>query len=1309
MSMRIYFREQPRTLLLATEQHALTFQCVDDNSSAGSTEVDRSGLHPDRYGMTSTTPSENLADRANGNGSHDTIGGSSGSTRVLVDFTPRDSIDFGRYRLLSSMPCYGCLGLICVERNVFLAVITEATRVAEPVPQLETVHRINKVEFYCVSKSTWDFVVLDPAGNPLDTSNYITGDNYDFAMSQNGTTPTATVIEHPCVSIRKLLMDGSFYYSNDFDLTNRMQSRSSDPSFDIDGFDEAFMWNSFMISELVKYRSHLQTEEKLALDNARFLTSVIRGFAETVPTHIMAEETTTTDQGYTDTRAVRKSATLTVISRQGCRRAGTRYNARGVDDEGNVANFVETETIFQVDGYFFSYTQIRGSVPIFWEQDVQLLSAKVNITRAFEATQPAFMTHFDPLVAKYGPVHIVNLLSSKPGEAELTHRYHKHIEAAIHGPLMGQLRETRFDFHVETARAGYAAAENIKVPLQNDVDEFKFFLYDSSVKQVLYEQTGVFRTNCLDCLDRTNLIQQIISKWALQNFLESGFRADNDLWMRHSVLWADNGDQLSKMYAGTGALKTSFTRSGKMSIAGAIADATKSVSRMYINNFVDKGRQNTIDMLLGRLEGQMRVVLHDPINDYVMAELNRRKHEFTSTREISIFVGTFNLNGFLYDRDLSPWLFPEDSGIEQPDLVIVAFQEIVELTASQILNADPAKREYWERRVSKCLEERGNYVLLRSAQLVGTALLMYVKSTEVRHVKNINGAMQKTGLGGMAGNKGGIAFSCDYSATSLCFITSHLAAGLSNVEDRNHDYRTIARGIRFPRGKKLGDHDTVIWLGDFNYRIDLPIDEVKQLIETNELDALYKYDQLNKQMLDGQVFPFFSEARIGFDPTYKFNNGTEVYDTEKLRIPAWTDRVLTRGQNIKQLSYNSANVLFSDHKPVYASFVVTVNTINAPLKEKLSQELYARQRGYVGQLLDLDGEDGQRLPPPSTDKRKWWMDGGQSAKVNIAPPRPGMVLNPSRPANPFSGTRQPDFVSTATAHMATSRKSSTSFEGIAAAAAASSLARHPSDLSPSTSHTSGRYPPPLPRKPHSLSGASIHSMHTLPPSPETETPPILPPRRTFSSSTTSSVNSQSPVDSGAYIETPLQTFSGRAGRVDPSEPRSGVTMRSRDSSTSSTGSGSMQTVNPPRPADFPSVSLSKSGRLHGAAGQESPKLPSRPQSLSSSVLTPTTTSSSTGGGSYWTLVGNQQVASNASTHRPMSTLQPTSATATPVHHPIRTLHPTPGPHHQPSTTQQAPHAASTLPSAAARTAKALLDDDEDVDGSELNSHWKSLA
>lgn len=72
------------------------------------------------------------------------------------------------------------------------------------------------------------------------------------------------------------------------------------------------------------------------------------------------------------------------------------------------------------------------------------------------------------------------------------------------------------------------------------------------------------------------------------------------LWSRHSVLWAENGDALAKIYAGTGALNTSFTRSGRKTLAGVLSDATKSVGRMYQSNFVDTGKQQAIDELLVR-------------------------------------------------------------------------------------------------------------------------------------------------------------------------------------------------------------------------------------------------------------------------------------------------------------------------------------------------------------------------------------------------------------------------------------------------------------------------------------------------------------------------------------------------------------------------------------------------------------------------------------------------------------------------------------------------------------------------------------
>lgn len=240
--------------------------------------------------------------------------------------------------------------------------------------------------------------------------------------------------------------------------------------------------------------------------------------------------------------------------------------------------------------------------------------------------------------------------------------------------------------------------------------------------------------------------------------------------MRHSTLWADNGDALSKIYAGTGALKSSFTRHGKMSLAGAIADARKSATRLYMNNFKDEGRQNVVDTLLGRLVGQLPVQLYDPINDYVNSELTKRVAEYSSSEEINIWVGTFNVNGRAKsggpEGDLSAWLCPDTNRSQKsPEIVAVGFQEIVELSPNQILSTDPARRQEWEQAVANTLN--GNtkgtapqeYVLLRSGQLVGAALLIFVKSSVLGVIKNVEGSIKKTGLSGMAGNKGAVAIS----------------------------------------------------------------------------------------------------------------------------------------------------------------------------------------------------------------------------------------------------------------------------------------------------------------------------------------------------------------------------------------------------------------------------------------------------------------------------------------------------------------------------------------------------------------------
>jgi hypothetical protein len=112
-----------------------------------------------------------------------------------------------------------------------------------------------------------------------------------------------------------------------------------------------------------------------------------------------------------------------LISRRMHNRAGTRYNARGIDDLGFVGNQCETEQIMVVDNkHFMSHVQIRGSVPVFWEQ--KGIYEDTQLTRNPQMSKKAFRLHFGDIINTYGPVHCINLLRDKTKkEIRITREY----------------------------------------------------------------------------------------------------------------------------------------------------------------------------------------------------------------------------------------------------------------------------------------------------------------------------------------------------------------------------------------------------------------------------------------------------------------------------------------------------------------------------------------------------------------------------------------------------------------------------------------------------------------------------------------------------------------------------------------------------------------------------------------------------------------------------------------------------------------------------------------------------------------------
>ncbi|KNC75860.1 hypothetical protein SARC_11620 [Sphaeroforma arctica JP610] len=232
--------------------------------------------------------------------------------------------------------------------------------------------------------------------------------------------------------------------------------------------------------------------------------------------------------------------------------------------------------------------------------------------------------------------------------------------------------------------------------------------------------------------------------------------------------------------------------------------------------------------------------------------------------------------------------------------------------------------------------------------------MVYVKAHVAEHVRDVADTWVGVGLMNMMGNKGGVAVRFRLHDTSFLFINSHLAAHQDMVERRNQDFDQIQRRLVLPPlapsvphetasldKTTIHDYDRVVWMGDLNYRIDLSNKKTRTLIDGSDWSDLYCSDQLMKERAKGRVFNGFKEEEITFPPTYKFDFGTDMYDTsEKQRIPAWTDRVLYKPEGISCSNYTShPTIMISDHKPVSAVLSVDVNIVDEAKLETVYQNV----------------------------------------------------------------------------------------------------------------------------------------------------------------------------------------------------------------------------------------------------------------------------------------------------------------------------------------------------------------------------------
>ncbi|TDL16362.1 hypothetical protein BD410DRAFT_816753 [Rickenella mellea] len=419
-------------------------------------------------------------------------------------------------------------------------------------------------------------------------------------------------------------MSKNFYFSYTYDLTWTLQHNLTCPEPVEWTFNDRFAWNYHMLTEAFGTRAE-------GAISAHWVLPLVHGHMDQAKLTVLG-----------------RVIFITLIARRSRHYAGARYLKRGVNDEGNVANEVETEQIVSealttpfyypaprshLGGEFkrapspnyTSYVQYRGSIPIYWTQETNGMTPKPPID--ISVVDPFFTPasrHFEDLFKRYGtPLVILNLIKKRepiPRESKLLDEYTQCVtylnQFLPEGKKMiyrawdmsraykektqdviGYLEDLAEEA-ISATGFFHSGPEPTSHLLRNDPD--------TPYRDHIALQSGICRSNCVDCLDRTNAAQFVFGKRALGHQLYAlgvvdspNLAFDSDAVNMLTEMYHDHGDTIALQYTGS-ALVNRVEMYRRMPHWNSHSrDIIENIRRFYTNAVLDADKQAAINLFLG--------------------------------------------------------------------------------------------------------------------------------------------------------------------------------------------------------------------------------------------------------------------------------------------------------------------------------------------------------------------------------------------------------------------------------------------------------------------------------------------------------------------------------------------------------------------------------------------------------------------------------------------------------------------------------------------------------------------------------------